>query len=342
MTLEEHLARAMRADDPAAALRAASDDPALDPETRSALRAVDEDGVRVQALLVARLRFERLLAGSAEAIAWFERDPAGFAQAFRRYHREVAMTAWFPAPEARLFERWRASRDDGPRRGSEHPCVAPGGADRVDRPAGRGAARDSAADRVLASRPMGSAAEELRRFTADEYLRMIDAGVLSDGDRVELVDGEILTVAPQGPEHRSMRVELRERLEAAYRELTVHVDDQGPLRAGDRGVPEPDLAVIRGRPRDYLQAHPRGEDALLVVELAKTSLARDRAKAADYARGAVPVYWLLDLEARVLEVHTRPDAGSGRYRSVAVLREDESVELPGLDAISWRVATMLP
>lgn len=96
------LAAAMRAEDPVAALAAASRDL---PE----LRGVDADGVRVAAMLVAKLRFERLVNGSADAGAWFEMDPRGFVAAFRRYHREVAPTAYFPQEEARLWAAWRAS-----------------------------------------------------------------------------------------------------------------------------------------------------------------------------------------------------------------------------------------
>lgn len=112
--LERWLARAMRDDDPVAILRAASEDPGLDPGTRAALARVDPDGVRVQALLVARLRFERLLAGSREAHELFEADPQGFAALFRAYHREVAMGASFPAAEGRSFAAWRASRPATP------------------------------------------------------------------------------------------------------------------------------------------------------------------------------------------------------------------------------------
>ncbi len=100
---EALVARAMTAEDPVAALRAAAEDPALPPVLRRALLGADEDGVRMSALLVARLRFERLLRGSPEAEAWFDRDPAEFSAAFRRYHAEVPPTAFFPPGEARLF-----------------------------------------------------------------------------------------------------------------------------------------------------------------------------------------------------------------------------------------------
>ncbi|WP_437590221.1 hypothetical protein [Sorangium sp. So ce1000] len=117
---EELVARAMTAEDPVAALRAAAEDPALPPALRRALLGADEDGVRMSALLVARLRFERLLRGSPEAEAWFDRDPAEFSAAFRRYHAEVPPTAFFPPGEARLFRRWieahsAPARDSRPR-----------------------------------------------------------------------------------------------------------------------------------------------------------------------------------------------------------------------------------
>jgi hypothetical protein len=92
---ERRMAAAMRAEDPVAAVRA------LHP-------GADADGVRMTALLVARLRFERLLRGSPDAEAWFDADPAGFARAFRRYHAEVPPWAFFPAEEAALFLAWQA------------------------------------------------------------------------------------------------------------------------------------------------------------------------------------------------------------------------------------------
>lgn len=105
---EAALARVLFAPDPAEALRAVAGDPALPAALRRAFGAADPDGVRMASLLVARLRFERLLRGCPEAEVWFDRDPAGFAAAFRRYHAEVPPTAFFPPGEASLFRSWRA------------------------------------------------------------------------------------------------------------------------------------------------------------------------------------------------------------------------------------------
>jgi len=106
VSVERALADLIRADDPAAALRAAVADEELPAALRSALRAIDPDGLAIAALLVARLRFERLIQGSPTAAQWFERDPGGFSATFRRYHQHVSPTAHFPAAEAKLFERF--------------------------------------------------------------------------------------------------------------------------------------------------------------------------------------------------------------------------------------------
>jgi hypothetical protein len=106
-TFERRLAAVLLAHDPARALRAAAADRRLPAALRRAFAAADVDGVRMSALLVARLRFERLLRGCPEAERWFERAPATFAAAFRRYHAEVPHTAFFPSQETSLFRTWR-------------------------------------------------------------------------------------------------------------------------------------------------------------------------------------------------------------------------------------------
>lgn len=187
----------------------------------------------------------------------------------------------------------------------------------------------------------GSVAGERRRFGVDEMLRMIADGIFGEDERVELVQGEVLTVNPQGPDHASLKDELHARLAAAYAGRDVHILNQRPVRAGARGLPEPDLAVVRSAPRQYLDHHPAGTDLVLVCELAKSSQARDHDKAMDYAAGGVPVYWLVDLVARVVEVHSDPDPQLGRFPSVVVLDEDEELTLPELD-LRWLVASLLP
>ena len=104
--LERVLLKALRAEDPVRAIQRASRNRRLTADERARLQRVDGDGVRLAALLVARLRFERLLRGSPKAEAWFDRDPPSFAEAFRAYHAAVPPTAFFPRAEAALFSRY--------------------------------------------------------------------------------------------------------------------------------------------------------------------------------------------------------------------------------------------
>ena len=98
------VADALTSEDPMAALLAAREQ--FPSELADAIDAADRDGVEMTALLVAKLRFERLVQGSREAIEWFERDPADFAAAFKRYHAEVPPTAHDPRGENELFAAW--------------------------------------------------------------------------------------------------------------------------------------------------------------------------------------------------------------------------------------------
>ena len=106
MTFERKYLEALRADDPVKALRALAKDRGVAAAVRTKLAKADAHGVRLTALLVAKLRFERLLNGSTEAADWFEREPEAFTAAFRRYHREAPQRAFFPKAEARAFRAW--------------------------------------------------------------------------------------------------------------------------------------------------------------------------------------------------------------------------------------------
>ena len=114
--LQRAMADALRAEDPVAAIRALAEAPSSDPTLRSALLAADPDGLRLTALLVAKLRFERVIRGSSAAGDWFDRDAAAFSAAFRRYHAEVPPSEPFPAAEAKSFLAWAAAhQEDAPK-----------------------------------------------------------------------------------------------------------------------------------------------------------------------------------------------------------------------------------
>lgn len=103
LAFESLLAGALLAEDPVAALARAAQDPRLSADLAHRLRTTDPDGFRMAALLVAKLRFERILRGRGTAAAWFARDPEGFTAVFRAYHHATPPTAFFPRDEADLF-----------------------------------------------------------------------------------------------------------------------------------------------------------------------------------------------------------------------------------------------
>jgi Uma2 family endonuclease len=169
----------------------------------------------------------------------------------------------------------------------------------------------------------------VRRFTADEAIRMVEAGILGEDEHLELLDGALIEMSPQGPRHAAATARLARRLRAIY-EGTFDVREEKPLATSAHDLPEPDVAVVRSRDDDYLESHPTGRDAALVVELAWSSQRIDRRKASVYAAGNVAIYWLVDLAARKLELRTTPVAGA--YTVTRILGEDDVVELPESDA----------
>jgi Uma2 family endonuclease len=167
---------------------------------------------------------------------------------------------------------------------------------------------------------------------------MLETGVLAEDEPVELLDGELLVVSPQGPVHAVLVGWLPELLARAAGP-GCHVRAQLPLVAGPRSLPEPDACLVRGARRDYLAQHPSGEDVALVVEIAVTALAEARRKLPVYAQAGVPVVWILDVPARRLEIYEAP-AGE-RYGALRVAVADDEVEIPGTRA-RLRVAELLP
>jgi Uma2 family endonuclease len=184
----------------------------------------------------------------------------------------------------------------------------------------------------------------VRRWTREEYDRMVEAGILKEHDKVELIDGKILNKVPQGKPHATGIMLVQYALQKSFGDGFV-VRVQLPLAPDDFSEPEPDLAVLRGSPRDYDGIHP--PKALLVVEVAETSLGFDRRrKAGLYARAAIPEYWILNLIDGRLEVHRdpepQPDAPLGwQYASVRSLGPGESV-LPLGAREEIAVADLLP
>jgi Uma2 family endonuclease len=152
----------------------------------------------------------------------------------------------------------------------------------------------------------------LRRWTRDEYDKMIAAGLFAPGERVELIDGEILQMTPQGSAHFTAISLAEEALRKAFG-AGFQVRSQAPLSLPGDSEPEPALAVVAGTPRDYRNAHPG--TALIVMEVADNTLQHDRRrKGSLYARAGIRDFWIINLIDRCIEVYRDP--GLGSYGSI--------------------------
>ena len=171
----------------------------------------------------------------------------------------------------------------------------------------------------------------VHRLSTAEYLRIVETGAL-DGLRVELLDGLLVDMSPQDERHARM-VQRLMRLCADRMDL---LRVQMPLSVADGWAPEPDIALAE--PSAEADAHPA--TALLIAEVAVTSQAEDRRKAAAYARAGVPLYWLVDLPARVVVEHTRPTDGG--YAILQQLTGGDVLEAHVADVQSTTVAELLP
>ncbi len=159
------------------------------------------------------------------------------------------------------------------------------------------------------------------KLTADDFLRMAEAGILRDGDRVELIDGEIVDMPPIGAAHAGTLIEFtRLFTERAGPKALVSV--QNLLRLGEDSMPQPDLALLRPRPDGYRTRHPGPEDVLLLVEVCDSSAAYDReVKVPLYARHGVPEVWLADLTEGVVERYRQP--GPAGYAKAEACRGED-------------------
>jgi Uma2 family endonuclease len=169
-----------------------------------------------------------------------------------------------------------------------------------------------------------------RLFTVDEYHLMFEAGILGDEERVELLEGVIVVMPPQNPAHASAIQRLNKWL-ARQLDDSLALLPQLPVTLGHRSEPVPDLAVVRA---EDINRKTLPRTALLVIELADTSLRKDRGfKAALYARSGIPEYWIVNVQNATIEAHRDPDSAAGRYRTLLTVAKDATLvpaSVPGV------------
>lgn len=164
---------------------------------------------------------------------------------------------------------------------------------------------------------------EPRQFTFEDVLRMVDAGVLDRDERVELLDGVLVRMSPEGLPHMGTGGLLSDLLSARYRDTEYRVRVNTTLLLDDRNFLAPDLLVREGDAFSWATA----DEAVLVIEVGHSSLSYDLGeKSRRYARWGAGTYWVVDVAGRSLVVHTDPVDGA--YRSVVRIGEQEEVRLP--------------
>ena len=178
------------------------------------------------------------------------------------------------------------------------------------------------------------------RVTVERYFGLVTEGVLDADDRVELLDGVIVAMAPQKPGHAGTIHRVARALRRAVGERADVREDKSLVLA-PFSVPEPDVAVVALDPHDYLRAHPT--TALLVVEVSDSSLPQDRlTKARIYAGAGIPEYWIVDLVHGRIEVFRAPQPEARRYASKTILGIGARLELVALPGALVSTDDLLP
>ena len=184
-----------------------------------------------------------------------------------------------------------------------------------------------------------------RRFSVDEYHRMIDAGVFASDNRFELLEGWIVAKMTKNPPHVVAVLNGQQRL-ARHLLEGWHVRVEAPLTTTE-SEPEPDLAIVRANIRDYIDHHPGRDEIALVIEVSESTLSEDRHwKARVYAHAGIRVYWIINLVDEQVEVYTEP-SGPGESPAYANCEDFTAGEmlpliLDGIAVAQLPVADLLP
>ena len=144
------------------------------------------------------------------------------------------------------------------------------------------------------------------RITTDRYEKMVATGVLTEYDHIELIEGEMLNMAPIGPKHATVVDRLARLFLLAVQDAAI-VSCGRPVNLGDFSEPQPDVVLLKPRPDGYGNAHPEAADVLLLIEVSDSTLSFDQStKLALYGRHGVREYWVADVERKRIVVYREP------------------------------------
>jgi Uma2 family endonuclease len=184
--------------------------------------------------------------------------------------------------------------------------------------------------------------ESVYRFSVEKYEEMVASGVFTKSDRFHLINGILVVKMSEYPPHAAVsdatRLPIESILPAGW-----YIRPDKPLRIPNRSsVPEPDLVVTRGRPQDYFHRHPDPADVALVVEVADSRLREARDLIAVYGGGGVPVYWIVNMVDRQVEIYTGPNPIGYQSLIVVTPGQDAAVVIAGREVGRIAVADLFP
>jgi Uma2 family endonuclease len=192
-----------------------------------------------------------------------------------------------------------------------------------------------------------------KRFTIDEYHRLIELKFLQESDRIELIRGELIQMVAKGTPHtvcgsilcRQLDRLLGDSPSETLRERAV-IRGQDPITLPNQSEPEPDVAIARGKDEDYLAHHPYPEDIFLVIEISDSTLNYDQTtKLEVYAEAGISDYWIVNLNVRQLERYSQPyqnAQGDFNYLSKQISLPHQSVAIPGFEDVLLNLSRIFP
>ncbi|AFY35045.1 Uma2 family endonuclease [Calothrix sp. PCC 7507] len=184
-----------------------------------------------------------------------------------------------------------------------------------------------------------------KRFTIDEYHQLIELGFLKEGDRIELIRGELTQMVAKGTPHTFCTNRLCRQLDRLLGDRAV-IRGQDPITLSNQSEPEPDVVIARGTEEDYLAHHPYPQDIFLVIEVSDTTLNYDQTTKLElYAEAEISHYWIVNLLARQLEVYSQPYQNAQddfNYLSKQIILPHQSVSIPGFEDVLLELSRIFP
>ncbi len=170
-----------------------------------------------------------------------------------------------------------------------------------------------------------------RKFTIEQYHKMVESGILTEDDRVELIRGEIIDMSPIGTKHAACVKRLNKLLSQKLRDRVL-IAIQDPVELNDNSEPQPDVALLKPRDDFYATAHPQPQDIFLLIEVSDSTVVYDReVKIPLYAEANIIEVWLVNINEQIVEVYQQPTAAG--YQLMQKFTRGETLSIPGFSDV---------